>query len=636
MESRTPGTSILLISILILICGIIVIRNAWVCDDAYIAFRTVDNFVHGHGLTWNTDERVQGFTNPLWVFLMSAFLLFTGELYYTSIFASLALTLLAVWITAFGVGKSASGSALAITILVFSKAFIDYSTSGLENPLSYLILAAFFYYYFERDVSYRTFFVLSLLAALGALNRMDTLLLYFPALLYVLVKLKTSRAVLIGVAGFIPFLVWELFSIVYYGFPFPNTYYAKLHCGVPLGERLQQGLLYYIDTLNLDPLTLIVIFSAISIVLITKSRKSLPLIIGISLYLLYIVRIGGDFMSGRYFAAPLFCSAMLISRSPLPSELPQAIIPFVIVLVLGLTSPRTPLLSDQSYGARGEAGINERGMADERGWYYQSTGLLRATRDKDMPAHEWVNDGRNIRVKGDSFVALSCIGFRGYFAGPDVHVYDGYGLTDPLLARLPLKNPRDWRIGHFSRTAPWKYVRSLEAGENLIEDPGLKVYYDKLLLITRGELFDPERWIAIWKMNTGGYDSLLEAYTCPPRLSVQYSDICAPKAAGTDWNADGNFIIRPSGIEVELDSIRHSRRFEISVDHNDYYTVVFYRDSTELGAQDTERRRCELGGLRIDTLDVPFDAHQPGYNRLLVLPVAGDDLYSIGHLRLLD
>ena len=45
------------------------IVNAWVGDDAYITFRTVDNFVNGYGLTWNTSERVQAYTHPLWMFL---------------------------------------------------------------------------------------------------------------------------------------------------------------------------------------------------------------------------------------------------------------------------------------------------------------------------------------------------------------------------------------------------------------------------------------------------------------------------------------------------------------------------------------------------------------------------------------
>ena len=35
--------------------------------DALITFRVIDNFVHGYGLRWNIAERVQAYTNPLWM-----------------------------------------------------------------------------------------------------------------------------------------------------------------------------------------------------------------------------------------------------------------------------------------------------------------------------------------------------------------------------------------------------------------------------------------------------------------------------------------------------------------------------------------------------------------------------------------
>ena len=37
----------------------VVIAQAWVSDDAFITFRVIDNFVNGHGLRWNVDERVE-------------------------------------------------------------------------------------------------------------------------------------------------------------------------------------------------------------------------------------------------------------------------------------------------------------------------------------------------------------------------------------------------------------------------------------------------------------------------------------------------------------------------------------------------------------------------------------------------
>jgi hypothetical protein len=38
----------------------------WVCDDAFISYRYALNLVEGHGLVFNSGERVEGYTNFLW------------------------------------------------------------------------------------------------------------------------------------------------------------------------------------------------------------------------------------------------------------------------------------------------------------------------------------------------------------------------------------------------------------------------------------------------------------------------------------------------------------------------------------------------------------------------------------------
>ena len=45
-------------------------------DDAMISMRYAWNLAHGNGLVWNPGERVEGFTNPLWVGFMALFHLF--------------------------------------------------------------------------------------------------------------------------------------------------------------------------------------------------------------------------------------------------------------------------------------------------------------------------------------------------------------------------------------------------------------------------------------------------------------------------------------------------------------------------------------------------------------------------------
>jgi arabinofuranosyltransferase len=88
--------------------------------------------------------------------------------------------------------------------------------------------------------------------------------------------------------------------------------------------------------------------------------------------------------------------------------------------------------------------------------------------------------------------------------GPEVHVIDSLALTDPLLARVPAKYDKDWRTGHLLRDVPDGYVRTLETGVNLLTDPCLKTYYDKLQLVISGPLFTWDRISAIAALNMPG------------------------------------------------------------------------------------------------------------------------------------
>ena len=129
------------------------VQSAWLCDDAFISFRTADNFVHGYGLTWNVQERVQTYTNPLWLFLFSAVYFVTREPFYTGIFLSLAVSAAAVGLFAGKIARSGAAAALGVLALSCSTAFVDYSTSGLENPLTHLILALFLWLYLRQEAS---------------------------------------------------------------------------------------------------------------------------------------------------------------------------------------------------------------------------------------------------------------------------------------------------------------------------------------------------------------------------------------------------------------------------------------------------------------------------------------------------
>jgi len=81
-QSRVP------LIIAVSLFTLVIIRTAWVCDDAYITQRTVWNLIHGFGARWNVAERVQTYTHPLWMILLTAVELLTRESYFTTIVVS--------------------------------------------------------------------------------------------------------------------------------------------------------------------------------------------------------------------------------------------------------------------------------------------------------------------------------------------------------------------------------------------------------------------------------------------------------------------------------------------------------------------------------------------------------------------
>ena len=128
---------------LVVAFGIVLLRTAWLSDDAYITFRIVDNFTGGHGLRWNVAERVQASTHPLWLLVLCGLSLLTREVYFTSLVLSILLSLATVYLVTFRSSSVAHLGMVGITILVCSRAFVEYSTSGLENALTHLLLAVF-------------------------------------------------------------------------------------------------------------------------------------------------------------------------------------------------------------------------------------------------------------------------------------------------------------------------------------------------------------------------------------------------------------------------------------------------------------------------------------------------------------
>ena len=253
----------------------VLLVNAWVVDDAYITFRTIDNFVNGHGLRWNVDERVQVFTHPLWLMLMTPAYFVTREAFFTSITVSFLLTIgtvfLCAWFVTSGFQRDLWKAPVLVLALVASKSVIDYSSSGLENALSHLIVAVFLVCFMSNEDEsggpLRRLQCGVLLASLGFLNRPDLLVIFTPALVYLLVqavKEEPPRRLLVSVIVFsLPATLWVAFSLLYYGFPFPNTAYAKsLSPGFPMAWKIRRGFDYTLASLREDTASHVLLMAA--------------------------------------------------------------------------------------------------------------------------------------------------------------------------------------------------------------------------------------------------------------------------------------------------------------------------------------------------------------------------------------
>jgi len=503
-----------LVCLLLVVFVIVVWRNAWLGDDAFISFRVAENLVEGYGLRWNVAERVQAFTNPLWTLVVAGGAFFTREFYYTSLVLSLVATIGAVLLVV-RQARGAWAAAAAVGLLLSSRAFVDYSTSGLENALGHLLLAAFLVAVLRGEPVGRRLLLASVLAALLMVNRMDMLLIVAPPLVWSVVRAPSRRRALATVAlGMTPFVAWMVFATLYYGFPFPNTAYAKLGAGIPRAELWAQGLRYVANFARHDTLALVTLIGGI--VVAVRARRGMPIAIalGVVAYVVYVVNVGGDFMRGRFFTLPILASVVLVLHVGAAFRPRWAMVVLAVALGWSVLVPSSPLRTDpRSYLDLPEDArfLDGHGIADERSFYFRGTSPMLAGGRGEMPAHEWADWGRRARDQRATGIAVvSAAGMRAFFAGPRVHFIDRYGLGDPLMSRLPPDPARPWRIGHIHREPPEGYRETLKSGVNQMQDDALVDLVGILHVITRHPVWSWERLRTIWDFNTGRHARLVD------------------------------------------------------------------------------------------------------------------------------
>jgi arabinofuranosyltransferase len=641
---------------------LVLIRTAWISDDAAITLRTVLNFVHGNGLVFNVGERVQAYTHTAWFFILSFSYLIFGHIFYSTFFVSILVSVLAIFLLIRYVAVEYKNAIAVLVLILFSQAFIDYCTSGLENPMSYLLLIIFISIYLKKDrQSYQgeitsLWFVFSWFF----LNRPDSILLILPLIFYATFKnylfqkniLLSSQQILVGL---VPIILWTLFSLFYYGFPLPNTAYAKLGTGIPQSELILQGIFYFFDSIKFDPFTLTIILLAVIYSFLIRDKLKIFLSMGIILYLVYILYIGGDFMSGRFFSLPFFASMIILSLVEFKNQKDYATL-FLLLVIWGGYSigvNNNGILRDIDFSGKNIlALIQPSGIADERKFYYIiNRGLLHSNRFTFKQTFDYDES-----ISKDTTLKIRCggIGFEGVYSGPNVYFIDTCALANPLLSRLPMKYRQAWRIGHFYREIPKGYEQSLRNNSFEIKNKKMNEYYKKIHLITRRALFSWERINTIININLGKYDDLLIKNDTNNKetnsndtnnketnsneykgkiknkkeVFVNYYEFIEFKwkMTGHKWNLNTQIILPNEYLKIDFSKPKTISFFDISFDHNDKYFIYFINNGEVVFFD-------RLVGILQGGLSQTFYKLEKKIkaDAVIIVPDGGDKMYSIGH-----
>jgi len=402
----------------------------FVQDDAFITFRYVQNFLDGNGLVFNAGEHVEGYTNFLWTLLLAL----PGALgidlidvaHGLGLIAGLA-TLYALYLLSRAVsgGNGAFLATLTAIALTASNSSIAYWTiSGMETPLFMLLLVASARAYVVESRESGKFLLTPLLLVLLSLTRPEGMMVYG------LTVMHYATTVLIRHRGFprgevkrllpmialyaAPLLLFVGWRLLYYGYPFPNTYYAKAGLSQ---EYLTAGINYFVffaKTYMLHGLLLIV---PIGVLLWRRRSPEITYLISLCTgYMFYIIIVGGDVLHAFRFFVPILPLLYLLVQEAVrelaalitnPSALTRSL-PFTAAIILGYLTYAHPF----DY-------VREKWMLE--------LGLV----SKMTATGQWLNT----QSASSTVVAASTIGALSYYSG--VTLIDMLGLTDETIAHHP-------------------------------------------------------------------------------------------------------------------------------------------------------------------------------------------------------
>jgi hypothetical protein len=172
---------------------------------------------------------------------------------------------------------------------------------------------------------------------------------------------------------------------------------------------------------------------------------------------------------------------------------------------------------------------------------------------------------------------------------------------------------------------PDGYFETLEGGANRLIDPRLARYHDELRLVVRGPIFAGRRWAAIWRLNTGQLDHLIDeaAYRAAAKHKLDGSERLL--RAGL---APVRIRPTPNAARMRLAETSRAAAIMVSLDGSAAYRLAFLAGDQERGAAVVPR--AGGAGLAERRVRVPPSAVKHGWDTLEIVafPGGGDPRFG--------
>ncbi len=387
--------------------------GGYLTDDTYIFLRYARNIAEGNGAVFNLGERVEGFTSPLWTFLLAGLAPLCSDLETLVEVLSLACGggVVVLLLTALRrqTGSLSRGDAVVLGLgLAGGPALALWSASGMDVMLFTLLTGACLVSAMSdrhrTALSVRT----AMLLLLATLTRPEGVLVALYVAGYFVYE-KRSVRVMVGYVGAVGCMF--LIRYAYFGAWLPNTYHAKMTFGV--ATRLSNGVAYILPALGANWPLVVSLLVLLAVGWKKRLLTGLPvLFLGgwVMLWIAYVLHVGGDHLTLFRFLMPvlpalflLFGLAWVTVRAGISR--PNARLALAMVAVAFTASN----VMTYRVGAPGHLG----GMPLTKAW---------------GKVGRWIGD----HTPPDTVVATIVPGAVGYFS--DRRTVDMLGLTDRTVA----------------------------------------------------------------------------------------------------------------------------------------------------------------------------------------------------------